>query len=165
MKSCSYNSLVRFKDKITCLIILQGVCFSMDPTVYMGCTASRKFKSFKGLKNWHFPEIQLHIPQREQRSMPTTSAHVCTQVCVHRYVHSRTPSLLGLHTQRPTGAGQWLTWLKHQGVWEASLTDEFDNPHLHKHVGPNMGESLMLSHLSIRKKKAEIWVLHRNLSK
>lgn len=54
----------------------------MDPIVYMGCTASRKFKSFKGLKNWHFPEIQLHIPQREQLCMPTMSAHVCTQVCV-----------------------------------------------------------------------------------
>lgn len=159
MKSCSYNSLVRFKDKITCLIILQGVCFSMDPIVYMGCTASRKFKSFKGLKNWHFPKIQLHIPQRERLSTPTVSAHVCTQACTPGH----TP-YWDAHS-KAQGARQRLNWLKHQGVWEATLTDELDKPHLHEHFGPNMGESRMLSHLSIWEKKAEIWVLQRNLSK
>lgn len=41
----------------------------MDPIVWMGCDASKKFKSWKGLSS-HFPEIDLHIPPRDRLCLP-----------------------------------------------------------------------------------------------
>lgn len=89
----------------------------MDPIVYMGCTTSRKFKSFKGLKKktGTFPKSSCTF-----LSGSNCQYRLCPHTHVDQYVHFRTHSLSGLQTQTPTGARENAVrrGIKHQGVVE-----------------------------------------------
>lgn len=133
----------------------------MGPIVYMGCTASRKFKSFKGLK---ILALSRNLAAHASAGETVNPGNVYTWVYgTHTSGHTLSQ---GCKLQCPQGPRSCFTersrqGLKHQGVSKTSLTRQFDKPHWNGQLGPGMGEWLVLPHLWISEKQLEIWVLHR----
>lgn len=139
------------------------MCFSTGPVVYMGCTASRKFKSLKGLKEKNLA-LSRNLAAHASAGMTVNPNDVHTRV--YRSTHFRTYCIRVANANAHRGQAIASTneadrESNTRECGKASLTRQLDEPHLNQHLGPSLGERLVPPHLLIGEKKPEIWVLHR----
>lgn len=142
----------------------QWVCFSVGPLVYMRSTASRKFKSFKGLKK---RTLARNLTAHASAGTTVKTDAVYTRV-LPPHTSGHTPPRL--QSQILSGVRRLHQQMRHTGdqtpgsVGKQPLTGQLDKPHPNGHPCPSLGERLVLPHLLICGKKPEIWVLQSETS-